>query len=535
MEVALGSVLGLTIQCARCHSHKYDPIPQEDYYRLLAAFTPAYNPQSWLQPGLREIADVSVSEKVRIKQQNAKINQQIGKKAAWQSALRKPYAERIREEKLKRVAGRDRSACRAALNTPVERRTETQKALLATYGAMLDVKPEEIQAAMTPAVRKAEDRLQQEVVELASRLRGWGIIQALYDVGSPPATYVLKRGNHEAPDKEATAGFLRVLCDSDATAITRTAPPYPGTSGRRLALVRWLTDRRSASGALVARVFVNRVWQQLFGRGIVATSENLGRSGAAPTHPELLEWLASEFVDSGWRVKPLIRRLMTSAAYRQASLLEPRPNSAAAPNVARTDPANDLLWHMRLRPIEAEAVRDSLLAVSGCLDSTQGGDPVMCGPDARDQVSIIESALRSSTGKWRRSVYLLQRHRYHLSLLETFDQPEMVGLCTRRLHAPTVAQSLTMLNDGFLVEQSAVFARRVVQETVGKGPAAWIDRAFALALCRPVKADERRWASDLLARHARRFRLAGHAETEHEALAHLCQMLLNSSEFLYLP
>src|SRR5207249_3690603 len=133
----------------------------------------------------------------------------------------------------------------------------------------------------------------------ASHRMTWNTIQATYDVGPPPPTYVLRRGNHETPAQLVSSGVLRILCDSDELSAIPPAAPYRGASGRRLALARWLTDRRSAAGALTARVFVNRVWQQLFGQGIVATSENLGRSGAPPTHPELLDWLASDFVDRG--------------------------------------------------------------------------------------------------------------------------------------------------------------------------------------------------------------------------------------------
>jgi hypothetical protein len=287
----------------------------------------------------------------------------------------------------------------------------------------------------------------------------------------------------------------------------------------------------------VARVFVNRVWQQLFGKGIVATSENFGSSGSSPTHPELLDWMSVEFMQNEWRVKPFLRLLVTSTVYRQVSTYPEaiRADSTAA-RAAVIDPDNRMLWRMRLRPLEAETVRDSILTVSGALDRRPGGPPIIHEPDSSGLVRVKKESLTTPTSQWRRSVYLLCRRRYHLSLMETFDMPEVVGTCMRRTHAPVVAQSLTMLNDPFLTEQSRLFAKRVAAEIASGQRSDQIKHAFVLGLGRPARAAEIRWSEEFLDQQTVRYgdRSESTEDAKQRALEHLCSILLNTSEFLYI-
>jgi hypothetical protein len=301
------------------------------------------------------------------------------------------------------------------------------------------------------------------------------------------------------------------------------------TSGRRLALARRITNPDSIEGALVVRVFVNRVWQELLGRGIVETSDNFGVSGSRPTHPELLDWLATELISGGWQVKPLIRTIMMSGVYRQDS------TGARAGIAEEADPANNLLWRARLRRLEAELVRDRILAVSGQLDRTMCGAPVplLARPDGR--IVIDMAALPTPTSHLRRSLYVLNRRHYHLSMLTTFDQPFLTANCTCRKPSAVVTQALTMLNDDFVVEQAGHFADRVRRETNDSSPEGWVEKAYDLAFCRGPSQTERQWCVDLIRRHAGRYEQSG-ADSEEaaaRALAHLCHMLLNTSEFLY--
>jgi hypothetical protein len=288
-------------------------------------------------------------------------------------------------------------------------------------------------------------------------------------------------------------------------------------------------------------VLVNRIWQHHFGRGIVATSENLGRMGTPPSHPELLEWLAADFLDQGWRLKRLHRMIVTSTVYRQAAARAHRRDSDGdSPphhvDPETIDPDNVLLWHMPLRRLEAEAVRDAALAVAGTLDATRGGPPIPLDPRPDGQVIIDEKNLPTATAKWRRSLYLLQRRNYPLSVLGVFDVPLMNGNCPRRVHSVVPLQALTLMNGAFALEQADQFARRLLREEPSDGQSR-VERAFLLALGRPPREGELEQALALVqAQSARRIKadpklMAG--EIERGAWADLGLVLLNTSEFLY--
>jgi hypothetical protein len=334
---------------------------------------------------------------------------------------------------------------------------------------------------------------------LAGQKKRWGNLHAVYDVGPPTPTRLLRRGEHLAPRGEVPPSLVRVL---SAGTHLDPRPPHAGASGRRLALARRLTDFTTPAGALLARVHVNRVWQHLFGRGLVATPDNLGESGARPSHPALLDWIAAEFSRSG-SLKAILKLLMTSTAYRQASAVPKGPGD-------QHDPDNLLLWRMPLKRLESEVVRDALLSVSGELDRAPGGPPV------REEVP-------------RRSLYLLARRNYHPALLSAFDQPTLNAPCVARSPSAVVAQALSLLNDPFVQARAEAFAARVLREAPG---GEHVERAFRLALGRPPRPDESAAASALLARHTERYRTdqAGRA-----ALTHLCHMLFNTSEFLHAP
>src|SRR5439155_6278272 len=266
--------------------------------------------------------------------------------------------------------------------------------------------------------------------------------------------------------------------DADrAVAIPARAPP--GSSGRRLALAQWLTQPNSRAAGLMARVMVNRLWQHLFGEGLVATPENFGLSGAPPTHPELLEWLSSEFAEQGWQIKPMIKLMMTSTAYRQSSRVTKNSESE------RVDPANELLWKMRLRRLEAEAIRDGILTASGQLNTAMGGAPVPIKSQLDGMVVIDEKALPKPAARNRRSIYLVSRRAYNLSLLSVFDQPLVAVNCPRRDVSAIPLQSLTMMNDAFIAEEAGDLAKR----TMRPAPDAkdkHVEHAFRLVLARTL-------------------------------------------------
>ncbi|HMC66520.1 MAG TPA: DUF1549 and DUF1553 domain-containing protein [Gemmataceae bacterium] len=536
VEIVGNSLLGLTLNCARCHTHKFDPIPHKDYYQLMALLTPAYNPKNWKpvypwKPEIKDrgLPDVSPAEAVEIGRHNAEIDRQLDRLKMQQAELRRSYEARLFEAKLKTVPEPIRADTKAALQTPATKRSEIQKYLAGKFEGTLKPKPEEIDRALSAADREKLVSFGRQVETLSAGRRKYGTIQALYDVGPPPSTHVLKRGEYERLGPEVQPGFLSVLCESAGDSTVHEAKPSGTSSGRRLAFARWLTAADSRAGALLARVMVNRVWQHLFGQGIVATPENFGVTGEPPTHPELLEWLSSEFVRNGWRIKPLIKLIMSSTAYRQSS----RQPDAPARGV-QVDPGNQLLWRMRLRRLDAEAIRDSILAVSGQLNPAIGGPPALLYAQPDGMVVIDEKKLPTPDAKYKRSVYLLCRRAYNLSLLTVFDQPLVAANCPCRDVSAVPLQSLTMLNDAFVAQQAEQFAERVAR-LAGASKASAIPAAFRLALARAPSGREIAWCVKLLERQAAIYRSAKLPadQAEKKALVQLCHSLLNTSEFLY--
>lgn len=530
IEIVGSSVLGLTLNCARCHSHKFDPVPQEDYYRLMAVFTPAYNPSNWkvvfpfekkLEALDRALPAVSATEKAEIERVNAGLERQAVEMDATAEALRRPKRERLTEKKLEGLPAQIRGDVKTALAVSTDKRSEIQRYLAEKFEASLKISPDEVTAALGECEKVTVAEVTNKASALRSRKRSYAKIQALYDVGAPPPTFLLKRGDHETPGREVQPGFLKVLCDEGAADWTPATPAASGTSGRRLALARWLTFENSRAAGLVSRVMVNRVWQHLFGRGLVGTPENFGFGGEPPSHPELLEWLSAEFIRGGWRLKPLIRRVVTSSAYAQTS--EPAGES--------DDSEDRLFGRMPLKRMEADVIRDAILAVSGRLDPTIGGAPIMTEAKLDGTVVIDKAKLPTPSAAGRRSVYLLTRHAFHPTLMTVFDQPVLATNCPERNRSAVPLQSLTLMNDAFLFEQAEAFADRVLHEA-GDSPPATTDTAFRLAFGRLPNAAEKGWCAEFLSRQAT---LYPNGDGPRKSLADLCHTLLGTSEFLYAP
>ena len=258
--------------------------------------------------------------------------------------------------------------------------------------------------------------------------------------------------------------------------------PLHWSSGRRLALAEWLTREGTPAASLVARVYVNRVWMHLFGAGIVSTADNFGKMGSQPTHPELLEYLAGEFIRNGWSTKKLIREMMLSRAYRQSSLAADFPKTPGLADPQTADPDNSLLWHMRLRRLESEVIRDSMLAVTGKLNAKIGGPPVPTITENDGMVIIDEKKLDDPADRFRRSMYLVARRRYNLSMLGVFDHPVMSTNAKERGASAVVLQSLMMMNDKEVLTQAGYFADRVLAAASGDRERA--QQAFRYALSR---------------------------------------------------
>lgn len=529
-ENLAANLFGLTLNCARCHDHKYEPITQRDYFGFLAYFAPAYQSRGWLRPKDRVVTDLPKSAQAAHAKQIAALDAETDVLKKTQQTIRDRYRDQLLEARLPRVPAELRDEAKAAARTPFEKRSEEQRRLVGRFERLLRVTTDEVRAALTAADKAEWERLDKEIAAVNARRPVPPQIHAVFDTAAAPApVHVLRRGEFDQPVEAVSPAMFSVLRPASAANPSAHAG---ATTGRRLALAQQLTAPNSPAAALLARVLMNRAWQQLFGRGLVETSANLGFSGARPTHPELLDWLAGEFIRHGWRLKPIIRLIVTSSTYQQSSSATGSPVLARA---QQADPGNDLLWHQRLRRLESEQVRDSLLAVSGVLNLRAGGPPVLTELRPDGTFAIATAKLSRPEDAFRRSLYLLQRRTYHPSLLAAFDQPLLNANCLRRNASASVAQSLTLLNDAFVVECAEALAKRVC--AARPDTAARLELAFRLALARSPSAEELHWCHALAEREGVRLLTSGKAlaVARESAIARVCHTLVNTSEFLSIP
>ena len=471
LDVLSRGLLGLTFNCARCHSHKYDPIPQRDYYRLVAVFKGAYDEYDWLTP------------------------QPFGNQ--WNKAKRRHLD--VQTASLRRELDAEQA--------PVQKEIENLQRQLQQKGLGAKEK-KKLQAALNKAKAK---------------LPSAPLIRALWDRGRASPTFIYRRGDENQPGSPVEPGVPSAL-SSGKTPYEIVSPAHSSPkTGRRLAFARWLT---ASDHPLTARVFVNRIWQQHFGRGVVESVDNFGALGTKPSHPELLDWLAVEFVEGGWSIKRLHRLLMTSTAWRQQSTIDP------ASEAAERDPENRLLSRMPMRRLMAEEVRDSVLAVSERLNPMPFGKP--------DAVDIRGDGLVTSkptAGHWRRSVYLRQRRKEMPTLFETFDLPQMNPNCTERQDSTVVSQPLYLLNNGMIHDLSDRLAA-AVERQAGTSEQRQLQLAFVLTTGRPPTTGQLAIATESLQKLQADWRATAESAADkenvsHKALADFCHALLNSAAFLY--
>jgi cytochrome c5 len=501
VEKVSSSTLGLTVGCARCHSHKFDPISQRDYYRFLALFTTSYNPTDWLQPQNRHLYTVSKADKEEIDRYNKELDAPIEELRKRIAALRKPYESRLFDEKLKALPEAIRSDVRSAIETPADKRDDVQKYLFTKFNNDLKITPKDTEKLLSEGDKGAIAKLDAEVAAVEAKKKKLEKIQALWDVGTPPSIRLLQRGNADAPGPRVKAGFFEILTAARPSDAVKPKETQGATSGTRLAFAQWLTH---PDHPLTARVIVNRIWQGHFGTGIVATPDNFGSTGSAPTNQELLDYLAADFMKNGWKTKRLHRLIMTSTVYRQSTQQRGQPWLEKARTM---DPGNALLWRMNLRRLDAESLRDSIMSASGKLDGTAGGPPIEL--EMRNDGLQVVSSKEPESAKWRRSVYVTSRRTYPLSFLGVFDYPIIDTNCTRRVPSATPLQSLTLLNDDFVWNSAAALAERAGGD---------VERVYLITLARKPTPEER----DLAATYLRS-----------NSFKSFAQALLSSNEFLY--
>jgi mono/diheme cytochrome c family protein len=526
LGIVSSALLGLTVGCAQCHDHRYDPIPQSDYYALRALFEPALDPQAWKAPNERLLSlftDADRTRSAEIEAEAVAASQELETKqtTAIAAALEKELLKH--PEDLREKLG-------MAARTAEKDRTPEQQQLLKERPSV-NISP----GVLYQYDQAAADELKalgEKIAAIRARKPVEDFLHVLEEPpGHLPVTRVFHRGDYRQPKGEVGPADLQVTGSEGETVIPADDSTL-STSGRRLAWARRLTSGRHP---LLGRVIVNRLWMHHFGRGIVGTPADFGRLGERPSHPELLDWLAVEFADSGWSLKRFHRMVLLSSAWRQASTRRGDLDSL--------DADNRLVGRMPVRRLEAEAVRDRILAAAGTLDPTPFGNAVPVVADEAGEFVVKDSSPR-------RSLWIEQRRSMPVQFLATFDAPTMQTNCDRRIHATAAGQALLLMNGDFALAQArrmadAALAAAGTQipddapvdaEAQALAPAVTV--AWRRAYGRSPEADEAADANGFLADELTILRgaaaeIAAPAERRARALANLCQQLLSSNEFLH--
>ncbi len=471
LEVITSSLMGITFKCAKCHNHKFDPLTQKEYYELQSVFMTVYDPKNWVAHRDRTRTTMTKMEE----EASAAAEKIFNEFKKQEEDLRKEYVEKLYQKRLLEVNEQVREDVDVALNAEAEKRTEIQKYLADKFKGYVRVPlaSDTLFAEHFPEYNDKWKPLTVEIEKQRPLIRTPDNIFATYDVSPSPESRLLYRGDAQLPGPKVTPSTPRMIPTSTPYTIPETTNEQP-TSYRRLNFAKWLT---ADDHPLTARVFVNRIWMQHFGEGIVRTVDDFGWAGDSPTHPELLDWLAVEFQESGWDIKNLHRLILNSRAYRQQSAMD-TPESEGA---ATLDPTNKLIWKQNLRRLEGEALRDSLLATAGVLDPHMFGPAIGVAEQPDGEYRVAEDTFAR-----RRSIYILARRMTPLSFLRLFDQPVMETNCSRRAQSTVSLQMLAVLNSRLVETSSSGLADRATRES-NDNPGV---RAFELALARSPDANE---------------------------------------------
>ncbi len=513
------TLMGMTVGCARCHDHKFDPIRQQDFYRIQAVFAPT-------RPVNHPLVAPDVVAAHRAETQRIEAQQRPLKKA--KDELEAPYLKILVEEAVSRLP----EYMQIAWRTPEDKRTPGQRLNVQQIKKTLEddtlsqkLTEKDIVARMSAEDKQKHQALVAQIKTLdRQKPKPYPTARAISESGPKPApTYFLHRGSPDTKGPAMTPGVLSVVSEYEFP----IPPANAKSSYRRRGLAEWLTNKQNP---LTARVMVNRLWQHHFGEGLVRTPSNFGKMGELPSHPELLDWLALEFINpqsnstrvidhnpqsKSWSVKQMHRLLMTSQAYQMAS-------DDIAANVA-LDPENRLFWRMPRVRLEAEIIRDAMLAVAGNLDRSLGGP---CIYPYIDPKLFQSSTKRTWPGKpdddpatWRRSLYIYSKRSIRYPLFETFDQPNLINSCERRNRSTIAPQALLLMNNNFVINEAKYFAERLRKEA-GEDVQKQVERGYRLALGRVPTAFERAKTAEFI-------------QSSPNGLTEFCQALFNLNEFVY--
>jgi hypothetical protein len=511
METSLSATLGITIGCARCHDHKFDPLLQRDYYKLNTVYQAVWDPENWVAGSLnfgpwpsRMVLDMDDASR-----------------SAWIKDVTSNDAKAIRrmDDLLEATYQRYRAELKAGHNLTPELRAQIRKDIEADpdlevdRNAQKDFITDQEMEKRYPELGQWKDQINTLRYNRKNKSKsGANFIEAAWDVSKTPSpTYILQRGNYLSPGAEVQPGIPLVLDDPQNPLKFPDPKDHPdwNSTNRRLTLAKWMV---SPQNPLVPRVFVNRVWQWHFGEGIVRSVDDFGIQGAPPTHPELLDYLTVSFEQHNWDLEWLTKQIMLSHVYRQAS--------TEIPQYVMADPSDKLLWRKAPVRLEAETIRDSMLKVSGLLDDKMFGkqEPIKRGPDGQ----WLEDDKKGS-GSIRRSLYLAQTRTRSVAFLHVFDCPDMTSdNQPQRFRASLPTQSLALLNNPLVFRTTRAFTQQVLERSNGNYDAA-VKVAFDEAYNRPPSSSEMEFAKQSIA-----------ADSDpKEGLRLFIQAMFGANDFLY--
>jgi len=502
------AILGLTIGCARCHDHKFDPVSLGDYYRLQAFF------------GATQFKDVDLgsdAEKEKLQKQLLSVTLKMAPLKKQIAEIEAPYRAKLHAERKAKLDEKTR----AAVDTDAKKRSDEQKKLVAAVAPDLKIMWDEVLDVLTDADRKKRQAIRDQLSEVERELpelppQAW----AIADEKTVPVMHILRRGDVKRKSGPATPAFPRVVSSGE-------------TPKTRLDLAKWLTAK---DHPLTARVIVNRLWLHHFGRGIVNTPNDFGTRGDRPTHPELLDWLASELIEptvakgEPWALKRLHKLMVTSATYKQTST--PRADDAE----------NAYFSRMNRRRLDAEGIRDAMLTAAGTLTRDVGGVSVKVPlePEVYDLIFTegepagLWPVTRDVKQHTRRSLYLFLKRNVRLPMLEAFDQPDTINSCAARPVSTFAPQALILMNGPLAQEQSKAFAADLLR-TAGADPTVQVTALYRRALGRFPRDAELNASLAFLKEQTELLRPKLKDDAATRSLADLCLALFNTNEFVYIP
>lgn len=548
IKIVSTALYGMTIQCAQCHDHRYDGISQADYYRLRAIFDPGFDVPRWRAPNARLVSLQTKEEAAEA----AKVEEEAKKIDTERIALQEKFIAEVLEKLLLKADEKIRDALRAAYRAPAKERADAQNKLLAANPKVKQLSAGSLYLYDTTFKTKHAATLK-DLVAKATEVRkkkpeiryAHAFTEVPKEPKAVPPTHVFFRGDYESPKEAVKPGDLSVLAGWREVEIPENSESL-ATTGRRLAFAKSLTDGKHP---LLARVMVNRVWVHHFGKGIVETAADFGVLGTEPSHPELLDWLAADFMENGWSLKRLHRQIMSSRTWRQSSGRDLKRDEI--------DPDNRLLSRQNVRRLEAETLRDALLSVAGKLNKKHFGKPVpvmfntegaiVIGNDTTDSAGRQTGKFISLEGEeFRRSVYVQVRRTRPLEIFQTFDAPDMMEAnCEIRPVTTVSPQSLLLMNNTAMREFARFFAERLRSEG-GPDLNGKVELAWQLAFGRKPGAEDLKAAVEFVEAQSAYYKenpaklekVAGPADKENAepellALAALGHALMSTNEFLY--